>query len=199
MTPVEIVTMAKDTILAGAGVATMTVAFLGLSTWNRQLRGQADFDAARALAKATYKLREEIAVSRSRIIRVYEFGDPITRRGGDTAEEYARVYGERWKPVSVALQDFDAAVLEAEALWGDQVRAAAEKMHECLSTLASSMDAIVENARSGGEDFNSDQDFGREMRRNVHASRDDGDTLSLAIQEAIGSIEKVLRPHLRRA
>jgi hypothetical protein len=95
MTPVEVVTIAKDTMLAGAGVATVTIAFFGLSTWNRQLRGQADFEAARTLAKATYKLREEIAVSRSRVIRVYEFGDPMTRRGGDTGEEYARVYGER--------------------------------------------------------------------------------------------------------
>jgi hypothetical protein len=198
MTPAEIVAIAKDTILAGAGVATVTVAFLGLSTWNRQLRGQADFEAARALAKATYKLREEIAVSRSRLIRLYEFGDPVTRRGGDTGEEYARVYVERWKPVSEALQNFDAAMLEAEALWGEQVRGALDKMHACLSTLSASMDAIVENARSGGEDFNSDPDFGRKMRRNVHASRDDGDELSLEIEAAIAAIEGILRPHLRR-
>lgn len=198
MTPVEIVTIAKDTMLAGAGVATVIIAFFGLSTWNRQLRGQADFEAARTLAKATYKLREEIAVSRSRVIRLYEFGDPMTRRGGDTGEEYARVYGERWKPVSDALQNFDAAVLEAEALWGEQVRGVSDKMHACLRTLAASMDAIVENARSGGEDFKSDPDFGRKMRRNVHASRDDGDELSMEIQAAIAALEGILRPHLRR-
>ncbi|QJW85204.1 hypothetical protein HK414_22550 [Ramlibacter terrae] len=144
-------------------------------------------------------MREEIAVCRSRVIRVYEFGDPVTRRGGDTGEECARVYGERWKPVSEALQNFDAAVLEAEALWGEQVRGASDKMHACLSALAASMDAVVENARSGGEDFKSDPDFGRKMRRNVHASRDDGDELSLELQAGIAAIEGILRPHLRRA
>jgi hypothetical protein len=100
--------------------------------------------------------------------------------------------------VSDVLQNFDAAVLEAEALWGEQVRVASDKMHACLRTLAASMDAIVENARSGGEDFKSDPDFGRKMRRNVHASRDDGDELSMEIQAAIAALESILRPHLRR-
>jgi hypothetical protein len=47
----------KDIILAIAAIVTATVAALGLKKWCEELRGRADFDVARGLIRATYKVR----------------------------------------------------------------------------------------------------------------------------------------------
>ena len=204
MTPLELATALKEAVLAGAACATVTIAYFGLSTWNRQLRGQADFDVARSLARAMYKLRDEVEIARVALVRASEFppgyfeGSRSSKPASVEADAWAHVFTERWKPVAEAARDFEAATLEAEALWGAQVRERTQVMHACLRTLRTSMEAVVDNARSGGEDFKSDRDFGKEMRANVSARGDGSDPLSQRIRTAIEGIEAVIRPHLRR-
>lgn len=49
MTPVEWVQILKDSLTAVAAVTGATVAVIGLKTWKRQLRGNAEYDVARRL------------------------------------------------------------------------------------------------------------------------------------------------------
>jgi hypothetical protein len=204
MSPLELATAAKEAVLAGAACATVTIAYFGLSTWNRQLRGQADFEVARSLARSMYKLRDEVEIARVALVRGWEFpagyfdGPRSSKPASAEGEAWAHVYGERWKPVVEAVREFDTFILEAEALWGSQVRACAREMHACLVELRTSMDAVVANAYSGGEDFKSDPNFGKEMRSNISARSDRSGSLSQRIHVAIQAIEAVIRPHLRR-
>lgn len=75
MTPCtpEFVALIKDGVLAIAGAVTACVAILGLRSWQRELHGKANFDAARCLARSTYKLRNEIQAARNPLILGGEF------------------------------------------------------------------------------------------------------------------------------
>ena len=56
MTTPEIVVLVKDCVVALAALVTGTVATIGLSKWRRE----ATFEVARALARATCKVRDEV-------------------------------------------------------------------------------------------------------------------------------------------
>ena len=204
MSTLEIVTAIKDVVLATAGIVTAVVAVLGLKTWSRQLRGTADFEVARKLAKATYKLRDEIQIYRSPLIRSSEFPDgQRDDRSTDRTETYAKAYGHvfsaRWKPVYAALQEFDTQTLEAEALWGTSIRTKTDELRRLLRVLWAATEAYIDNERSGGEHFKSDREFGVKIRLEVFASPQAQDNeLSKKFQTAVLAIEVELKPHLKR-
>ena len=204
MPTLEIVTAIKDVVLAIAGATTAAVAVLGLKTWSRQLRGTADFEVARKLAKATYKLRDEIQIYRSPLIRSSEF--PEGQRNGGTTERaeqrangYGHVFSARWEPVYAALQEFDTQTLEAEALWGTSIRAKTDELRRLLRVLGAATEAYIDNEHSGGEHFKSDREFGVKIRSEVFASPQAQDNeLSNKFQSAVKAVEVELRPHLKR-
>ena len=204
MTTVELITAGKDIALAGAAIVTATVAIKGLNTWARQLRGTADFETARAMAKVTYKLRDEIRNSRSMLIRAGEFPDGYSNLNSskDSATEasaYAHVFNQRWQPVYAALQEFDAQTLESEAIWGASIRMKTDELRRATRKLNAAMEAFVDNKASGGESFKQDQDFRKKIHSEVFASpQDDKNALTVEINAAIQAIEDVIRPHLKR-
>jgi len=54
----------KDIVLGLAAIVTATVAWLGLQSWRKELRGKADFDVARGLLRATSAARFRCAQPR---------------------------------------------------------------------------------------------------------------------------------------
>jgi hypothetical protein len=204
MTAPEILSMVKDVVLACAGATTATVAIFGLKNWSRELRGRAEFDTARSLIRSMYRLRDEIQSSRSPFVSGHEFpedyGSPGARTSEQEAQAWARVYSNRWNPVRDALVDFESHVLEAEALWGREVRERADDLRQCARNLQVAMEAVIDDKVQGGENFRSDKQFGKEMRSTVSASRHDKDNaLTQKISDAITSIEAIARPHLKRS
>ncbi|GAB7561439.1 hypothetical protein nrt1_56360 [Pseudomonas aeruginosa] len=57
-------------IAASAGAIT---AAIGVNTWRSELKGRAEFDAARGLMRSVYKARQYIASVRSPLIFSHEF------------------------------------------------------------------------------------------------------------------------------
>lgn len=200
----ELITASKDVLLAIAGATTAIVAVIGLQNWNRQLRGTAYFDVARGMAKATYKLRDEIQICRSPLIRAGEFPSDYKNFGSDKNPEteshaYAFVFSNRWQPVYAAIQAFDTQTLEAEALWGASIREKTNQVRDLLRTLNAAIDAYVSNSASGNQDFQQDREFGVKIRSEVFASpTDKTNVLSSDLDAAIQAIESELRPHLKR-
>lgn len=202
MSGCEFFTVIKDISVAGAAGVTAYVAWHGLERWRAELAGKASFETARALIRATYKLRDEIHYCRSPFISASEFpedyrgnlGRENPRQEGDA---YVHVYSRRWEPVGEAIQQFDAATLEAEALWGREIKEKAEELRGLARRLQVSIDSFIRDKYSGGENFK-DRDFRARMNADVNESRMDSDTLSPAIDSAVEALEVVLRPHLSR-
>lgn len=204
MTPVEIVTLIKDAVVALAAAVTGTVAVIGLSNWNRELRGKAAFEVARALARATYKLRDELRSCRAPFLSAGEFPEGYGGHLGQTsyreeADALAHVYGNRWKHVYEALESFDTNTLEAEAMWGATIREKTDSLRQCVRELRVAIDAVIENTAQRGENFKADRKFEKEMRSKVSTSSGAENPLTQRIESAIAGVESVIRPHLKRA
>ncbi len=205
MCTAEIISIIKDILIAVAAAVTATVAVLGLKSWSRELRGKADFEVARGLIRATYKLRDELGFCRSPFIRAQEFPEGYYKPTGkntpqEEAEGLAYVYKNRWQPVWNAIQEFDVQALEAEALWGSDLKAKTNVLRKCVSELNAAIDALISDKSSGGRDFESDREFGRKIRSTVSASGGDSkNELSKKIIDAVTKIEDKVRAHLKRS
>lgn len=200
---IEILTLSKDAVIALAAAVTGTVAVVGLSNWNRELRGKASFEVARSLARATYKLRDELRHSRSPLLSASEFPEGYVGHLGqnssrERADALAYVYGNRWKHVYEALESFDTNTLEAEAMWGEKIREKTDVLRQCVNELRGAIEAVIDDTAQDGQSFKSDQEFGKDMRSKVSTSSAEN-SLSQRIESAIAGIESVIRPHLKRA
>lgn len=82
----------------------------GLEKWRQELEGKAHFEMARALARATYRMRDEIQSFRSPFYSAQEFPEGYTGSAGITVDEetkaWAHIYRSRWAPVWSALRNF---------------------------------------------------------------------------------------------
>ena len=193
-------------ILAIAGSITAYVAVRGLKTWSRQLHGTTKFEVARGLAKAAYKLRDEIHCYRSPIIRANEFPEEYRNRNfgvaknPDTeADAYAHIYTTRFQPLASTLQEFDTHTLEAEAIWGAKIRKKTDALRRLVVKLNAATEAWIANEKSGGEDFRQDRTFGQKIRSEVFSSQtDDTNTFNIELFAAISAIENEIKPYLKR-
>lgn len=203
MDGLEYLTATKDIVVGLSAAFGAFIAWRGLSTWRRQLRGQADFEAARCLARATYKLRHAVQAARVPLVAVQEFpagykGDDVSS-GEERRSAWAHVYAARWKHVWDGLQEFDAAQLEAEALWGIETRTVTDKLPQCCTDLRLAMQAVIDDEGSKGRNFRSDTEFGQAIRRTAHGTPENKENpFNWKLTDAVMGIEAVLRPHLKR-
>lgn len=203
---IEFIVGFKDLAIGAAAVTTAVVAVTGLRNWQRELTGRAQFDVALSLVRATYKLRDEIQSCRSPLVVNSEFpeGAYRERREGtpdEVADAWAHVYIERWKFVQDALREFDAQSLEAEALWGADIRKRTRELHRCVNQLYGAIDAFIHDKRTSGESFAQDRDFAKEVRAQLNSSNldDENNDLSRKIKNAVQEIDDAVCPHLRRS
>lgn len=201
---VELITAIKDVCLSMAAIVTATVAIYGLKSWKKELNGKANFEVARGLIRATYKLRDEISYSRNPFTSAHEFPkgyDPLQKTPEKEAEAWSYVFTNRWKPIAEAVQEFDTQTLEAEALWGSDIKNKAFELRRCANTLRAAMEEMVSNEASGNRHFKSDEEFGKKIKAEVSAGwgrSEDKNELSERIDNSIKQIEKEVRPHLSR-
>ncbi|WP_043319744.1 hypothetical protein [Microbulbifer sp. HZ11] len=202
MSTVEVVTLIKDIILAVAAATTAFIAYRGVARWQEELKGKASFETARSLIRATYKLRDEIDYCRSPFIPASEFpenysplGDRDPKIEGDA---YLHIYRNRWQPVSDAVQEFEASILEAEALWGSELKEKSEMLRTCVRDLKSAIQTVIEDKYSGGEEFK-DIEFRKETMAKVSGRKSGDNLLSNNIAAAIEELELRVRPHLGRS
>jgi hypothetical protein len=69
------------------------------------------------------------------------------------------------------MTEFETRSLEAEAIWGGDVRPLTRELVDCVVMLNAAMESYVDDLRSEGENFKVDREFGRKVRSQVFASR----------------------------
>jgi hypothetical protein len=143
----RVVSLLKDAMTGIAAVTAAVVAAKGLQTWKRQLHGNTNYELARRLLRSVYKLREAIRWLRRTYISAGEMSAAIKAAGPDapsqgSLDHHRRVelaYQARWQSLVDAQVEFAAELLEAEALWGPEIRERGEalapivvELHACL-------------------------------------------------------------------
>lgn len=195
MGAVEMTSAIADVVTAAATLGAVFVAGFGLQAWKKELKGRADFETAGAMARTTYALRDAIGSFRSPFLHGHEFPDGDT----ESPNAYAVVYQNRWHPIGVALTAFDAAVLEAEALWGAAPQERAAALRACIVEMNAATDAVISDKRVKGQNFEMNNAFGVRMRSTIAgAPSDDKNEFSTKIRGAVAGIEELLKKHLAR-
>lgn len=125
----QVLIIVKDvTTIVSLGIASI-VAIWGLTTWKRQLKGTANYEVAKRLLMATYKLRNSLRAVRNPLILASEKNHALREINSDvkpTEENFnfectRAVYQIRWKPVIDAIDNLEISSLEAEAIWGPSI------------------------------------------------------------------------------
>ena len=198
----EIVTLIKDIVLALCAIGTLSLAVYGLKSWARELTGKADFEVSRQLIRAVYKFRDEMEYSRSPMTLAHEFPsdyDPTNKESEYQAKSWSYVFSNRWKPVVEAVQELEAQGLEAEALWGTEIKQLVQNLRKNARLLRVGMQAVVDNEMHEHENFTCNPDLATQMRNRVWKSAlGDSDEITDSISFAVEELENYLRPHLKR-
>ncbi len=199
----EYIAVVNNIIIGLAASITTFVAVRGLNSWQREHTWKDNSEVARALMRATYKLRNQLHYARSPCVFPSELPKDYSPNSRDKtaqseAEALSHVFTHRWKYIADALQEFEVQVLEAKALWGSAIKTKADDLKSCVATLSAAMQAMVANTAGGGEDFKSDKDFAKSIKRNVWSVEENKDELSVKISNAVSVIEDEVGLYLKR-
>lgn len=201
----EIASLVKDIVLSIAGVVASSCAIVGLFTWKRELRGKTKYLAAHRLLKATYTLREAIVIVRNPFIDASEFPSDYNDSNGSTrareeAAAYSQVYTDRWKYVSDCIGDFQTNAMEAEAIWGNEIKEATDSYTNQLSYLRTAIRQYIRNKQLTGIEEHPDQEEKRRIESIIWSENLSGSTVfTHTLNDKIKTIEDFLLPHLGRS
>ena len=194
--------MFADIAVSIAAIVAACAAWLGLDSWRRELKERADYEVARNLLRATYKLRVEIEKLRSPFISAQEFPPEYDPTGEDRVKEayaYHYVYANRFQHVLTATEEFDSQALEAESLWGEQIKPKTDEFRQCVIVLKVAIQSAISDKRSGGKNFERYSDFADETMETLEDyGKNVENKFSRQIKKAITEIESEIRPYIEK-
>ena len=129
-------------------------AFLGLKAWREQIRGAADYEKAKQVLRAVYKVREMFKYVRGPGIYEYEYPPEMRDSTGHLKSEFAyegnlHVYTERLKKYDPAFSDLEELALDAQVHWGPEFQEIIKQMRGCKIDLLIALQRFLENNKPG--------------------------------------------------
>lgn len=137
----EIVAIVKDVVLTLAAIVAGYVGIRGLGTWRRQLRGNTEYQLAKTMLTSVYELREAISGVRNPFMQYSKEPDLPQDKLKELSQRerewhaLAQAYQRRWEPVPKAMAKLDANLLEAEVVWGPEIRTKANPLNRLTGEL----------------------------------------------------------------
>ena len=201
----EIFTVLKDLALLGAAITGAVVAVKGLGTWQRQLRGQSEYELSRRILVALFKYRDAINGARHPAMWGHEMLMPPESEAKGMTPEKIRHYGRskgyqaRWDKVQEQRTALYADLLESEAIWGTDLqelfKAVFKLEHELFTRIRHYLELC---------DPDTDQGMKEAVRKINAAARDimydmsgdEPDEYKQDMLTAIEGIESYLKPKL---
>ena len=200
-------TALKEVVVMVAAATGAIVAVKGLTAWKRQLAGKTEYEVALKFLRAVYKVRDAISQVRNPFMSVAEIATALKET--DMAPEsdpgqvpghitQAATYTVRWKTVTEAWSDLQITILEAEALWGEQVVKLVSPLRKCVSELNVSINMYLRDSADpkGERTF---REHHEKVFQVLYWVSDDSkeDSFSGKMQEAVRAVESFIRPQLK--
>jgi len=197
----SILPIIRDILVSIAAVLTPLVAWRGLSTWRRQLKGNADWEVSRRLLRETYKVRDAI-----HWLRV-----PARFKGEESPDEHLDIMlrsadpalQKRWIKLSKAFSDLRVEQIEAEVLWGSNTQDAFDPLRKIVMQIGSSVGLYLElsdlsKSLGKGNISELEPELAQELYGVLaNLSTDDKpDAIEKELHSAVEKIEGLVRPHL---
>lgn len=201
----EIFTLIKDIALLGVAITGVTVAVKGLGTWQRQLKGQSEYELSRRILVSLFKYRDAINGVRHPAMWNYEMPNPSEEEAKDMSQDQIRFYGTskayqvRWDKVQEERTSLYADLLEAKAIWGTDLnnlfKTVFDLQHELFIYIRQHLEII--NPDTNRESKEAIQNIKKNKRDIMYdISTDDPDEYKTELINAIKKIENYLKPNL---
>ena len=205
MSCVEIITTIKDLILSGAAITGAIVAVKGLGTWQRQLKGQSEYELSRRILVSLFKYRDAINGVRHPAMWAYEMPNPPEEEAKSMNDSQIRSYGTskayqaRWDKVQAERTILYADMLEAEAIWGSELNSLFKMVfdlqHELFTKIRHYLELINPDTREASKEaINKIDEKSRDIMYEIFG--DEPDEFKQDLLNAIESIELYLKPKL---
>jgi len=193
----EYITLAKDIILAISALAAAFIAWRGLATWEEKLKGKSEYEIAKQVLKAVYKVRNAFIIMRNPI-DPFEYPDNLRAQPEPLTPEQKyqlnlHVYNQRRKIMYEAFEILEGQNINAQVEWGAEfqnliysLRDSRNKLYEAIS---SKLDSIEDN-----------QKLPEDIKYIFYPKYDEAnqDIFTNNINNTVAKYEKTLRPHIVR-
>lgn len=193
----------KEVVNIVSPILGLVIATFGVFTWRLQLKGKTEYELSRRLLKAVYELREAIKVVRNPAIVPEEVVSAFRKKGlsdeeinkkGGIAFNTGVVYESRWENISNALSTLEVEELEAEVLWGNEIKEKTLRFKRCTYTLNLNLKRLYR--QDSGQ-----RNYGHKKMEEIHQviwdDFDDKNPFDKEINSSIKGIEEFLKPHLK--
>ena len=205
----ESISLIKDALSIVSGIILTTIAFLGLQTWKKQLKGNTEYNLARRFLRSVYKIRNAIDYIRNPFITsgetasaIQESNIVIDKSDSDNrATSQNAVYQQRWNRIQDALSEFNVELFEAEVLWGKEIREVVIPLGICISDLRLEIQRMLSRLH---REFQEEIDEDEDRRRNeiIYSfeglmSEETENQFSKEIIKSIHVIEDYIRPLIK--
>lgn len=190
-------------IISGIGTAGgLYIAWQGLSTWKKQLKGNTEYELSRRIVISTLKFK--IAIDALRHPAIYSYEKTLPPKDDPRYHNYqernyygtSKAYETRWDRVQEASVTLRTDVLEGEVLWGDMFKEQFNKLfdlqHELFMAIRNYLDAI--NPQTDTESKEAVQEI-RKSTRDIMYDRLD-DEFKKELNEEIKKIREYLKPKI---
>ncbi|MCB6541364.1 hypothetical protein KM92DES2_11627 [uncultured Desulfovibrio sp.] len=194
------ISIAKDwltLIIAGCGV---WVAWQGLRTWRRQLKGTSQFDVAKRLMLKVYQIRRDIEYCRSSVRKISIFthnedGKPIPERE-QLRYSSDREMKSRFKYTLKTISEMDFLLFESEIILDKKLRELFQPIEEVCYVLRDSIEEYTEDYNQKNGRFRDDEERNRyrELRQIIYSRK--GDAIQTKVNSAVREIEKFIKPYV---
>lgn len=198
-------TLLKELLLVAAAITGGIVAVSGLRTWKRQLKGQSEYELARRLLLAIYRLRDAFRAARSPLMFV-----PPDEGGSDAGEGtfpqkrhirgLRRGFEERLRALDNTWSDVQLAALEAEVIWGRAVRELVAPLNECRAKFVTTVHEyfwLNDPPPYATVDRNAERVTRVESTLYSVSNNPQEDQFLKELLDAIDKAEAFIRPHLK--
>lgn len=192
--------VAKEIIIVISAAVVAYVAYRGLSTWKKELHAKSDHETARMVLKANFCVRSAVHGVRNNWISPEEYPQDTNLT---VVEKHTHLFKLRWQLLDAALQEFDLAKVEGQALWGKDFERILEPVYEVVNKLNCSIAEYLEklSCLSPEEQENTLDDSILALKRKIfhipmfHSHRD---TFGGELFRVFKDVEDNLRPKIYR-
>jgi len=203
----QLVASGKDIVVGVAAAVGAVVAVMGLSTWKRQLKGGHEYKLSKRVLVHLFRYRDAINGVRHPAMWGHEMSQPPEEQKEGMSREQIHFYGTskayeaRWDRVQTERTGLYADLLEAEAIWGDELKNLFHKLFDLEFELLTSIRHYLELTNPDVPECRKDA-----VRKIVHKRRDimyddfsaEGDEYKKQFNAGAAEIEGYLKPKLAR-
>jgi hypothetical protein len=191
----EIITIIKDITTILAMITGTVIAYLGLRTWNAQLKGTTKYKIAKEILTKTFNLRDEFYRTRSILITNAEKSHVVSNKEETFEDLSFKAYHKRLENLNNAKRELEIIKLEADAVFGEEETKGVGKLIAKVDEMNKNFNIFYEMTNNNLSE--EERNMRGEARWILFGTGYETDNFGMSINELVDSIKKRFRRYLK--